>query len=110
MKHELFPPDGERQPIIFERQGERLPFNLLADLKVGHRDWQRARLTDMSVSGFKLAWLPNANPGSSVWIRVSGLAPLHAVVRRVGNAGIGCEFDHQLSEYVLEHLARCRSS
>jgi hypothetical protein len=104
MRHEVFPPEGERRPLI-DRHGERLPFDLFADIKAGSGAWKRARLTDMSTSGFRIAWFPNARAGQTVMIRIPGIEALNASVRRAGPAGIGCEFASPLSIYVLDHLA-----
>ena len=105
MRHELFPPISQRQPLI-ERRDERLPFDLVADLKTGRTGRRRASVTDMSIRGFKIAWFPEAKPGRSVMIRIPGIEPLPALIRRAGAEGVGCEFVRPLSTYVLDHLAR----
>ena len=104
MRHELFPPVGQRQPLA-ERRDERLSFDLMAELKTDTSGWRRARVTDMSVRGFKIAWFPNAIVGRSVMIRIPGIEPLPAIIRRAGAEGVGCEFVRPLSTYVLDHLA-----
>ena len=105
MRHEIFPREDQRQPSI-GRAEERLPFDVVTDVKVGCGAWRKARLTDVSVHGFKIAWLPNAQPGQSLMIRIPAIEPLPASIRRSGTTGVGCEFTRPLSVYVLEHLAR----
>ena len=78
----------------------------VADIKAGSGAWKRARLTDLSVTGFKIAWFPNAKAGQTVLIRIPGVEALTAFIRRAAPEGIGCEFERPLSTYVLDHLAR----
>lgn len=109
MRNELFPPSSERQPLL-ERQAARVPIEVLADVKAGSGAWKRARLTDLSVTGFKIAWFPNAKAGQTVMIRIPGVEGLTAFIRRAATEGIGCEFERPLSTYVLEHLAQQSAS
>ena len=104
MRHELFPPIVQRKPLT-ERREQRLPFDLVAEIKLDTSGWRRASLTDMSVRGFKIAWFPNAKVGRSVMIRIPGIEPLPGIIRRAGPEGVGCEFVRPLSTYVLDHLA-----
>ena len=109
MRHEIFPPAGNRQPL-FERQAERVHIEVVADVKAGSGAWKRARLTDISVTGFKIAWFPNAKTGQTVMIRIPGVEALTAFIRRAAVEGIGCEFERPLSTYVLAHLAQVSAS
>ena len=105
MQHETFPPEGERQPVN-PRRGERFALELVAEVKVGFGVWQKARLSDLSETGFRIGWLPNGGQGSDVRLRIPGMEPLLAHVRWRNNTGMGCEFERTLSVYVLEHIAR----
>lgn len=105
MRHEVFPLEGKLQPF-HQRRDERLPFDVVTDIRISGRAWQKARLTDLSVRGFRIARLPNANVGQSITIRIRGIEPLRAFIRRNDANGVGCEFARPLSVYVLDHLAR----
>lgn len=108
MRHETFPSVSVRR-LLNLRQAERLPFDVIADVKIGHGKWQRARISDISARGFRIVWFPSASAGQSVLIRIPGLEPLAATTRWVSVGGIGCEFQRPLSIYILEHLAKRRA-
>jgi len=88
------------------RGGDRVPLEIIAEVKVGFGAWQKSRLNDVSLSGFRIGWLPNGGHGSEVRIRIPGLEPLTALVRWKDTTGMGCEFTRPLSVYVLDHIAR----
>jgi hypothetical protein len=75
-------------------------------MRQGCNPWARVVLTDLSRSGFRLAWLPGCKPGTRLWIRIPGLQPLSAEVRWHNQRGIGCEFSSALYDPVFEHLAK----
>ena len=105
MQHEPSFPEGRRESV-HARQAERVHLQILADVKAGSGAWKRAQLTDISATGFRIAWFPNANAGQTVIVRIPGIEGLTAFIRRAGVEGIGCEFEHSLSPYVFEHIAR----
>jgi hypothetical protein len=105
VRHELFPSEGNRQPL-FGRQAPRSHLEVMADVKAGSGSWKRSLLSDISVSGFKIGWFPNAKAGQTVLIRIPGVEPLTAFIRRAAVEGIGCEFERPISAYVLDHLVR----
>ena len=108
MRYEPFPaqdPSGEPdgQP---RRDGARADVELIAEVRVGTGSWGPVRLLDVSEKGFRLAWLPRAEEGVPVKIRIPGLEQLSAVVRWRNETGVGCAFERPLSIYVFEHLVR----
>lgn len=105
MKHERFPAPNECAAAE-SRGGDRVSIDIIAEVKVGFGVWQKSRLNDVSLSGFRIGWLPNGGSGSEVRIRIPGLEPLTALVRWKDTTGMGCEFTRPLSVYVLEHIAR----
>ena len=105
VKHERFP--AQRECASAElRGGDRVHLEIIAEVKVGFGAWQKSRLNDVSLSGFRIGWLPNGGHGTDVRIRIPGLEPLTALVRWKDSTGMGCEFTRPLSVYVLEHIAR----
>jgi hypothetical protein len=105
VKREVFPEFTQRRPASNRREA-RLPASILADVRAGALAWRKSRLTELSLHGFKLSWLPNATVGRSVTVRMPGIEPLRATIRHIDRDGVGCEFERPLSPYVLEHLAR----
>ena len=85
---------------------DRVAIEIIAEVKVGFGPWQKSRLNDLSLTGFRIGWLPNGGHGAEVRIRIPGLEPLTALVRWKDVTGMGCEFTRPLSVYVLDHIAR----
>ena len=88
------------------RGGDRHALEVIADVKIGWGQWQKARLQNVSATGFRIAWVPNGTQGADMRIRIPGLEPLAAKVRWRENSGLGCQFVNPLSVYVLEHIAK----
>ena len=70
------------------------------------RPWKMARLSDLSETGFKLAWLPDYSPGQPLKIRSPGIEMLNARICWHEGKQIGCEFASPLHVAVFEHLVR----
>jgi hypothetical protein len=105
MRHEFFPLEGKLRPF-YQKRDERLPFHVVVDIKVSGRGWHETKLTNLSVRGFRTARWLNGKVGQSVTIRIPGIEPLRALIRRYDASGVGCEFVRPLSVYVLDYLAR----
>ncbi len=73
MRHEIFPNDPRGI-------APRARLTLLCEVRQGLRPWKMARLTDLSETGFKLAWLPDYDPGKPLRIRIPGIEMLRAKV------------------------------
>ncbi|HYD23380.1 MAG TPA: PilZ domain-containing protein [Croceibacterium sp.] len=109
MKHQTFPPENARTAADPRREDARAEVGIFADVRVGYGEWQKARLSDVSATGFRVAWLPRAAEGNAVAIRLPGLEPLKAIVRWKDGNAVGCQFERPLSVYVFEHLVRSAS-
>ena len=106
VKHETFPPEDERAAADARRDDARAQVTLFADVKVGFGEWQKARLHDISPTGFKIGWMARGGEGSTVSIRLPGMELLRADIRWRSASEMGCEFTRPLSIYVFEHLVR----
>ncbi|MEO5586936.1 MAG: PilZ domain-containing protein [Novosphingobium sp.] len=102
MKHESFPSydDG------CTRRGVRAEVALMCEVRQGSNGWAMVRLDDISETGFRIAWLPNAKPDQPVRIRIPGLAMLSADIRWQDGKAVGCAFAEPLHVAVFEHIAR----
>ena len=102
MRHESFPIDSRSSRSL----AQRAQLSLLCEVRQGTRPWKMARLSDLSETGFKLAWLPDYSPGQPLKIRIPGMQTLHAKIRWHQGKQIGCAFESQLHVAVFEHLVR----
>jgi hypothetical protein len=76
------------------------------EMRQGCEPWTKVILTDMSRTGFRMAWVPRSKSDPKLWIRIPGLQPLSAMIRWQNQSGIGCEFSSPLYEPVFEHFVR----
>ncbi|MEO6040963.1 MAG: PilZ domain-containing protein [Croceibacterium sp.] len=83
----------------------RHTFDVIAEIKIGWGVWQKARLLDVSSTGFRLGRFPQETQDADIRIRIPGLAPLAAKIRWREDSAVGCQFVNPLSIYVLEHVA-----
>ncbi|MDP3676856.1 MAG: PilZ domain-containing protein [Novosphingobium sp.] len=102
MRHEVFSNDS--RPLRSFAQRARL--SILCEVRQGTRPWQLARLSDLSETGFKLAWLPDYDPSKPLRIRIPGIEMLSAKICWHEGKQIGCEFASPLHVAVFEHIVR----
>jgi hypothetical protein len=88
------------------RKETRLPVAFSCQLRTGSGPWRSASMTDLSCQGFRLAWLPECEPGRQLWVRIPGLEARTAMVRWRDDRGVGCEFLHPLHAAVIHFLSR----
>ena len=102
MRHELFPVEGQR----VRAGAKRAKLSLLCEVRQGTHPWKLARLTDLSATGFKLAWLPEYDPAKPLRVRIPGIELLSARICWHEGRQIGCEFTSPLHVAVFEHVVR----
>jgi PilZ domain len=84
----------------------RAEVTLLCEVRQGLNPWKKARLEDISPSGFRIAWLPGATKLKPLRIRIPGLQMLSAEIRWHNNQAVGCSFAEPLHIAVFEHILR----
>ena len=82
----------------------REPVSVVCEVRQGTRPWQKARLEDLSRTGFRIGWLPGASTAHPLRIRIPGIQILSAQIRWKRETAIGCEFAEPLNLYVFEHI------
>jgi hypothetical protein len=102
MRHEVFPADA--RPLRSVATRARLA--ILCEVRQGTRPWKLARLSDLSETGFKLAWLPDYDPSKPVRIRIPGIETLSAKICWHEGKQIGCAFASPLHVAVFDHIVR----
>jgi hypothetical protein len=85
---------------------DRAEVTLLCEVRQGVQPWKKARLEDISQSGFRIAWLPEFRRDTPLRIRIPGLQVLTAHIRWQQGKAIGCEFAEPLHVAVFEHIVR----
>lgn len=83
---------------------QRAPVSLLCEVRQGFDAWRLVRLEDLSQSGFRIAWLPDACPAKPLRIRIPGLQMLTAQIRWQEGKSVGCEFAEALHPAVFSHI------
>ena len=102
MRHEVFPNDS--RPLRGVAQRARL--SILCEVRQGTGQWRMARLSDLSETGFKLAWLPDYDPSKPLRIRIPGIEMLSAKICWHEGKQIGCAFASPLHVAVFENIVR----
>lgn len=83
-------PEFER--LVGRRVRSRTRCNLVVEVRVAGREWERALLVDLSSGGFGLTWSALPRDGDSLWLRISDHPPIAARVRWKRGDAAGCEF------------------
>lgn len=87
-------------------RADRVGVSLMCEVRQGTRPWQKVRLDDLSPSGFRVNWLPNARQEVPLRIRIPGIQLLTARVCWNRQGAIGCEFAEPLHVAVFDHIVR----
>ena len=92
------------EPTCSRESASREHIELICEIRQGVGAWKRVRLSDLSPSGFRIAWLPDVRTSEPLRIRIPGMQLLVAHIRwRHGNQ-LGCEFASPLHVAVFDHL------
>jgi len=102
MRHEVFPGDARSVRSV----APRARLAILCEVRQGTRPWKLARLSDLSETGFKLAWLPDYDTSKPVRIRIPGIETLSAKICWHEGKQIGCAFASPLHVAVFDHIVR----
>ena len=68
--------------------------------------WFKSRITDMSLSGFKLLSFVKLRVGMEVWVMFPGFEGRRATVMWTASHEAGCEFDAPLHPAIFDHIVR----
>lgn len=102
MRHETFPNDSRPLSGV----APRAQLSILCEVRQGMQPWKMARLSDLSETGFKLAWLRDYDPGQPLRIRIPGIEMLLAKVCWQEGKQLGCAFESPLHVAVFDHIVR----
>ena len=102
MRHESIPLDTACSREFAQRAG----ISLLCEVRQGAGPWRLVRLDDLSQSGFRIAWLPDATTRTPLRIRIPGLDIQSAHIRWQEGKAVGCDFAGPLHVAVFEHILR----
>lgn len=90
--------------------GRRETISLCCEVRQGTRPWKKVLLEDLSVTGFRVSWLPGISRHQPLRIRIPGMQVLSAEIRWQEGDSIGCQFTSPLYVAVFEHLVRCSAA
>lgn len=85
---------------------QRAALTLLCEVRQGFAPWKLARLEDISQTGFRVAWLPDATITKPLRIRIPGLQLLSAHIKWQKGKAVGCAFVEPLHIAVFDHILR----
>ena len=102
MRHETFPDNSRR----LRGGASRAQLTILCKVRQGVQPWKMARLSNLSETGFKLAWLPDYDPDKPLRIRIPGIEMLRATICWHEGKQLGCAFESPLHIAVFDHIVR----
>ena len=85
---------------------ERTELSLYVQVKQADTDYLNARISNISVSGFKLNCFAKLLQHKSLFIQIPGLQLLGAQIRWYEDGVYGCQFNSSLHPSVFDHLQR----
>jgi len=79
---------------------------VLLDVKVRRKgeSWFRSRITEMSLSGFRLQSSARFSIGMEIWVMFTGFEGRRASVSWVRNHVAGCRFENPLHPAIFDHI------
>ena len=89
-----------------ERQANRLPLSLPAQMSSNRFDMTAVHLTDLTYQGCRLSTEQGVSVGSFVTIHVSGFTEINGWIAWVKNGEVGLDFANPLPHAVTEHVLR----
>jgi hypothetical protein len=84
----------------------RADISIVADVRFNSEPWRKARLDDLSTSGFRIGWGNLPSKAQTISIRIADLEAMRAKIVWRDETKMGCEFVRPLSVYVFEHILR----
>jgi hypothetical protein len=87
-----------------DRTSRRRVVNLSAYVRDTGASVLSGRAVDLSADGCRMLGV-SLEPGTTVWIKISGITPRPARVAWARGDEAGCEFESPISEYIVDELA-----
>ncbi|MGC4250309.1 MAG: PilZ domain-containing protein [Sphingobium sp.] len=100
--------DAERRtgPDRKERGAERQSVSINVRIRRPGENWFTSRITNLSLTGFRLQSFAKLNPGKELWIALPGFEGCRAVVLWTQAHESGCIFDRPLHPAILDHVIK----
>lgn len=99
---------AERQ-LEFERKAraaERRHVQIAVKVRRPGESWYSSRITDVSVTGFRLQSFMKLTIGSDIWVMLPGFEGRRARVTWTRAHESGCAFERPLHPAILDHIVR----
>ncbi len=82
--------------------------NVLIDVKLRRpgETWFSSRISDLSLSGFRLQSFAKLVPGGVIWIMLPGFEGRKATISWSRGHEAGCAFDQPLHAAIFDHILR----
>lgn len=88
------------------RAAERRHVQIAVKVRRPGESWFTSRITDVSVSGFRLQSFMKLMVGSDIWIMLPGFEGRRARVTWAQAHEAGCAFERPLHPAILDHIVR----
>lgn len=100
--------DAERQtgPDRKGRGAQRRPVSIGVRIRRPGENWFSSRISNLSLTGFRLQSFAKLNPGKELWIALPGFEGRRAIVLWTRAHEAGCAFDRPLHPAILDHVVK----
>jgi hypothetical protein len=88
------------------RAAERQHVQIVVKVRRPGETWFTSRITDVSVSGFRLQSFMKLTAGADIWIMLPGFEGRRARVTWNRAHESGCAFERSLHPAILDHIVR----
>lgn len=88
------------------RAAERRHVQIAVKVRRPGETWVSSRITDVSVTGFRLQSFMKLTVGSDIWVMLPGFEGRRAQVTWVKAHESGCAFERPLHAAILDHIVR----
>lgn len=100
---------GAERQTEYDRKGrvaERCDVHIVVKIRRPGETWFTSRITDMSVSGFRLQSFMKLTIGNDLWIMLPGFEGRRARVTWTRGPESGCAFERPLHPAILDHIVQ----
>ncbi|WP_096362215.1 PilZ domain-containing protein [Sphingobium cloacae] len=106
MKYRTIDAERPAGPDRKERGAVRQSVSIAVKVRRPGENWFTSRITNLSLTGFRLQSFAKLSPGKELWVALPGFEGRRAVVLWTQAHEAGCVFDKPLHPAILDHVIK----
>jgi hypothetical protein len=105
-RHRTIDAERRTRPDRRARVADRQAVSIGVRIRRPGENWFASRITNLSVTGFRLQSFAKLSPGKELWVALPGFEGRRAIVLWTRAHESGCAFDRPLHPAILDHVVR----